>query len=193
MRTYLIVFLLAAVWGTFLALLIDQPGYTDAYYYFNAGQRLVQGDGLTDPYLWTYLNAPDRLLGPSHAYWMPLESLLAAVTMAVFGANFGAAQIPAVLCFAGLVTLVFWLGGAVGHTRRYAWLAALLVLFSGFYTPFWTTTDTFALYGLVGAAALVAIGKGRVVGDWRWYALGGGLSALAHLTRADGLLLLIVL
>ncbi len=192
-RTYLIVFLMAALWGTVLALLIDQPGYTDAYYYFNAGQRLVQGKGLTDPYVWTYLNAPDHLPGPSQTYWMPLESLAAASSMIVFGANFGAAQIPAVLCFAGLVTVAFWLGGAIGQTRRYSYLAALLVLFSGFYTPFWTTTDTFALYGLIGASALIAIGKSRATGDWRWYALGGALSALAHLTRADGLLLLAVL
>jgi 4-amino-4-deoxy-L-arabinose transferase-like glycosyltransferase len=192
-RAYVGIAVLALLWGAILAVAIRQPGYTDAYYYFNAGQRLVQGKGLTDPYLWTYINAPEVLPGPSHVYWMPLESLVAAASMVVFGANFGAAQIPSVLCFAGLVTLAFWLGGRLGGQRRHAWTAGLLVLFSGFFTPFWTTTDTFALYGLIGALALVAIGRGRESGDWRWYAAGGALAGLAHLTRADGVLVIVVL
>jgi 4-amino-4-deoxy-L-arabinose transferase-like glycosyltransferase len=192
-RACFVIGVLALVWGTMLAVMIRQPGYTDAYYYFNAGQRLVTGRGLTDPYLWTYINAPVSLPGPSDVYWMPLESLAAAVSMEVFGATFGAAQIPSVLCFAGLVLLAFWIGGRLGGTRRHAWIAGLLVLFSGFFTPFWITTDTFALYGLIGALALVVMGRGRETGDWRWYALGGALGGLAHLTRADGVLLVLAL
>lgn len=192
-RCYAAIFAVALIWGAILAAAIDQPGYTDAYYYFNAGQRLAKGDGLTDPYLWTYINVPDYLPGPSHTYWMPLESLVAAGSMAILGANFGAAQVPSVLCFAGLATLAFWLGVRLGHNRRYGWLASILAMFSGFYTPFWTTTDTFTLYGLVGALALVAVGRGRETGGWRWYALGGALAGLAHLARADGVLLVGVL
>lgn len=191
-RTLLLVFVLALAWGSILALLIHQPGYTDAYYYFNAGQRLAEGKGLTDPYLWVYINAPSHLPGPSHTYWMPLESLIAALSMAVGGSNYGIAQIPSVLCFAGLVTFAYGVGLKLGNSRRQAWIAALLVMFSGFFSPFWTTTDTFALYGLVGGTALFATGRGRETGRWQWYALAGALSAFAHLTRADGLLLLIV-
>ncbi len=192
-RSYAALLLVAVLWGGVLAAAIDQPGYTDAYYYFNAGQRLAEGEGLTDPYLWTFLNAPDSLPGPSHTYWMPLESLVAAGAMVIGGAHFGAAQVPSVLCFAGLGVLTFWLGARLGRSRRVAWLAALQVLFSGFYTPFWTTTDTFALYGLVGAGALMALGLGRESGDPRWYALSGALGGLAHLARADGALLVLVL
>ncbi len=192
-RDYAAISLLALLWGAFLALAIRQPGYTDAYYYFNAGQRVAEGKGLTDPYLWVYFNAPDRLPGPSHTYWMPLESLVAAASMAVFGANFGAAQLPSVLCLAGLVVIAFWLGARLNGTRRHAWIAGLLVLFGGLFAPFWTTTDTFALFGLAGSLALVAIGQGRATGGWRWYALGGACSGLAHLARADGVLLVLVL
>lgn len=184
--------LLALGWGTLLAVTIRQPGYTDAYYYFNAGQRLVDGHGLTDAYLWTYINAPDALPGPSHTYWMPLQSLVAAGSMTVFGGHFGAAQLPSIVCFVGLVLAAFWFGERVGGTRRHAWLSGLLVLFSGFYTPFWMTTDTFALYGLVGALALITMGLGRESGRWQWYVASGLCTGLAHLTRADGVLLLVV-
>jgi 4-amino-4-deoxy-L-arabinose transferase-like glycosyltransferase len=191
-RAYGTIGVLALLWGALLAILVEQPGYVDAYYYFNAGQRLVQGDGLTDANLWTYVNAPDTLPGPSHAYWMPLESLLSAVSMAILGATFAAAQIPSVIGLAGLVLLAFWLGARLGGTPRHAWIAGLLMLFSGFFTPFWTSTDTFALYGLVGSLALVTMGLGRESGDWRWYAASGALGGLAHLTRADGVLLVLV-
>ena len=181
---------LATVWAVMLAVLVHQPGYTDAYYYFNAGQRLAQHEGLTDPYVWVYFNAPDKLPAPSHTYWMPLESLAAAASMVVLGASFGAAQVPSVVCFAALAVLAFWLGGRWGNSRRHAWIAGLLVVFSGFYTPFWATTDTFALFGLVTALALVCVGLGRETHQWRWTIAAGFLSGLAHLTRADGVLVL---
>ncbi|NLX08951.1 MAG: hypothetical protein GXY36_04800 [Chloroflexi bacterium] len=192
-RSYLVLAALGLLLGVIVAVLVEQPGYTDAYYYFNAGQRLVQGDGLTDPYLWTYINAPDALPGSSHTYWMPLASLVAAAGMAVGGAHFGAAQVPFVFCFAALVAVGGWAGAAFGMSRRHFWMAGLLVLFAGFFTPFWATTDTFALFGLAGALALASLGQGRQTGDWRWYALAGALSALGHLARADGLLLALVL
>jgi hypothetical protein len=181
--------LAALLWGGILALAIDQPGYTDAYYYFNAAQRLVTGKGLTDAALWTYLGGPDRLPGPSHTYWMPLASLAQAAAMTALGAHFGAAQVASLMAFVGLVVAGAGAGWSVGGTRRQAWLAGLLVLFSGFFTPFWTTTDTFGLFGLVGAGCLLALGRGRAVRSSRWFALAGALAGLAHLTRADGILL----
>ncbi len=186
------IFLLALGAASLLAALIRQPGYTDAYYYFNAAHRLATGIGLTDPYLWQYLNPPDHLPAPAHSYWMPLQSLLSAAAMKFFGTSFGAAQIPSVLCFAGLVTVTFSLGISLGGSRRRAWIAALLVLFSGFYVPVWTTTDTFAVYGLAGCLSLAAAGLGRERHSSRWFLIAGALAGLGHLARADGLLLILV-
>lgn len=191
-RSLVLVFALALGVGTILAILVEQPGYMDAYYYYNAAHRLVSGDGLTDPYVWHYLDAPDALPAPSHTYWMPLQSLLAAGAMALGGATFGAAQVPSVLCYAGLVTFAFWLGVILGGTRRIAWIGALLVLCSGFFTPFWTTTDTFAAFGLAGALAIAASGLGRARRAGKWFLVAGALAGLAHLARADGALLVAV-
>lgn len=188
-QDYLRIGFIALFVGVVLLVLIDEPGYGDAYYYYNAGHRLAAGDGLTDPYLWTYIYTPDELPHPSHTYWMPLTSLLAAASMAIFGLSFTAAQLPSLLTLIGLVLLTAWLGYAIGGRRRYGWLGALLVLAGGYYLPFWLTTDHFALYGLLGAGSLVAMGLGRRDGDIRWFALCGALVGLAHLTRADGALL----
>src|ERR1700687_2675003 len=91
-RARLLFALLALVVGTALAAAIHHPGYTDAYYYFNAGQRLVEGKGLTDAALWTYIGSPATLPAPSHLYWMPMASLVAAVGMACGGPCFTVAR-----------------------------------------------------------------------------------------------------
>ena len=199
-----IIFILIALVGAFFITrgLIAGPGFTDVFYHLNAANRLVSGQGLTDAYLWTYIGAPETLPVPSHLYWMPLTSLSAAFGMWLFNApgNYAAAQFPLTLMFAGTVYVGFWLGGRLGGTRRHAWIAGLLTLFSGFYTRFWGAVDTFAPYALVGSLCLVFIGlavdrpesETSTRPSLLFFALAGAMSALAHLTRADGVLLLIV-
>ena len=179
--------------------LVAQPGYTDAYYHFNAAARLAGGQGLTDLTLWTYIGAPDTLPALSHLYWMPLTSLLAALGMALAGqpGSYAAAQVPLTLLFAATALVGYGLGWRLGGTRRHAWLAGWLTLFSGFFTRYWGATDTVAPYALVGSLGLVALGAGvvrleraKVVSGLMLVA--GICAGLAHLTRADGVLLLLV-
>lgn len=187
------------------------PNFTDAFYHLNAANRLVSGQGFTDPYLWTYIGAPETLPAPSHLYWMPLTSVLAALGMGLFNApgNYAAAQWPFALLFAGTVYTGFWLGGRLGGARRHAWTAGLLTLFAGYYTRFWGAIDTFAPYALIGALCLLWLGlaltprppaltQGKGVKERRfptrllYAALAGAFAGLGHLTRADGVLLLAV-
>ena len=193
---------------------IPQPGYTDAYYYFGDARQLAGGQGFTEPYLWNYLGtprAPDpgAPLWPSHLYWMPLVSIVAAPWLAAAlalaqwtgrvaltnAALFRAAQLPFILLAAALPLLTYWVTVSLGAARRPAIIAALLTLFSPFYFVFWTTTDAFALYALAGAGALVcAVQAERQPSRARWWLLATGLAVgLAHLTRADGMLLLLCL
>lgn len=186
--------------------LIARPSYTDAYYYFNAAERLVRGDGLTDAYLWQYIGLPEGLPAPSHTYWMPLTSLAAAGGMALLGAPgaYDAAQVPFALMLAALACLGFWLGGRLARldgasdapVLRYQWVAGLLTLFSGFFTRFWGATDTFGPYAISGALALVLPGLALAAAargaSRRWWMLAGAAAGFGHLARADGLLLLIV-
>jgi hypothetical protein len=68
-------------------------------------------------------------------------------------------------------------------------------LFSGFYAKFWGAIDTFAPYALVGSLCLVVLGAAMKPPQRHTILLwlgAGALAGLGHLTRADGLLLLIV-
>jgi hypothetical protein len=197
-REYLI-FVLAVLVAAFVITrgLAAAPGFTDAFYHFNAARQIASGQGFTDHYLWTYIGAPDSLPAPSHLYWMPLTSLAAALGMGLLNApgDFAAAQWPFMLMLAGTGCTGFWLGARLGRTRRHAWLAGILTLFGGFFMRFWGTTDTFAPYALVGSLCLVfmglAVDGGRAVkGYYRRLILVGALAGLGHLARADGALLL---
>lgn len=178
----LTVSLAAAYW-------VRVPGYMDAEYYFATGRELSAGHGFVEPFLWNYLDDPQGLPHPSHLYWMPLTSLLAAASMRLFGSSFRAAQLPFVLLTAGLP----WLSARISL----GWHAAaprpvhtaILAALPGFFLPFMVTTDAFALYAWLGAGALVGMSQARAR-PLLW-AASGALIGLGHLTRADGLLMLV--
>lgn len=191
-RDLLFLFVLAVLVNGVLAYFVTEPGYIDDAYYFGGALRLVQGQGFTEPYFWSYLGAPQALPHPSHLYWMPLTSMLAAASMQLFGQTFRAAQIPLILAASLLPLVAYLTGWAATHQRRHALGAGLLTIFCGFYAGYWATTDAFGLFGLTASASLLLLGLSTERDDWRWE-LGAGLFAgLAHLTRADGLLLVLV-
>lgn len=185
---------------------ISQPGYTDAYYYFGSAVQLARGQGFTEPYLWNYLGPVDAAADaahrwPSHLYWMPLPAIVAAPGMALgealaggaldHAALFRLAQVPFVAAAALLPGLSYAAALALTGNRRHAWAAALLTLLSPYYLIYWPTTESFALYGLVAAGALLAAyaaGRAAPAHAARWLFVAGLGAGLAHLTRADGLL-----
>lgn len=191
------VFALALIVRVLAALPQTQPNYMDAAYYLVGGQRLAQGFGFNDPYVWHYLDQPIGLPWPSHLYWMPLPSMLVAVSQSIFGVNYRAAQIPFVLLSAVLPVIAYAVAWRVSGVRRHAWLAALLTIFTAFYLPYWGVPESFAPFAVFGALALY---WGRRPGNkeesrqegWRLL-FAGSCAGLAHLSRADGVLLLVAL
>lgn len=172
-----------------------EPTYTDAFYHINAASRLARGGGFVEDTLWNYLDAPMDLPAPSHRYWMPLTSVLAALGMTAFGApgDYDAAQAPFILLAAGAGVVAYATTLSLAGNRRNAWTAGLLTAFGGFFAPRWGAIDTFAPYALIGSLALLCSGKAlmRREGQSLYWVLTGCLAALGHLTRPDGLLLLI--
>ena len=168
-----------------------QPNTMDAAYYTVGGQRLAQGYGFTDPYIWNYLDQPVTLPQPSHLYWMPLPSILVALSQSIFGVTYRAAQVPFVLLSSVLPLIAYAVAWQLSRVRRHAWLAALLTIFSAFYLPYWSVPESFAPFAVFGSLALVLGSREGNKEGSRPGVLAGACAGLAHLSRADGFLLLI--
>ncbi len=170
---------------------IGNPGYMDADYYFATGAEIRAGAGLTEPFLWNYLDDPAGIPHPSHLYWMPLPSFFVAAGLSVLGSGFRAAQAPFVMLAAAVPPLVANLAVLVGGDRRQAWLSGLLAVFPGFYLPFLVTTDAFAIYLLVAGLSLWSMAPAAQEMQFGRWAMAGALAGLANLARADAPLLLV--
>lgn len=176
---------------TLAALPQTTPGYMDAEYYLAGGMRLAQGYGFSEPFLWNYLDDPAGLPHPSHAYWMPLASLLAALGMWLSGeVTFTAGRLGFVLLAAAVPPLTALLASRLSARRGAALLAGSLALLPAFYLPYLPTSDTFGIYMLLGALWLLAAGRPSFALQ---PVLLGLLAGLMHLARADGLLWLALL
>ncbi len=187
-RRWLILILLGALSAVVGGWVLRVPGYMDADYYYAMARQLTSGHGLWEPFLWNYLDDAARLPHPSHLYWMPLTSFLAAAAMAAFGSGFVQAQLPFLLLTASLPVLSAGLAMRLTAKSEHAWHAGLLAVFPGFFLPFFWTTDAFSLYAVLGGALLVVLaGASERGGAARWLAA-GLLMGLAHLARADGVL-----
>jgi len=187
-----------------VAAFIPRPGYMDAAYYAAGALHLAQGGGFSEPFLWNYLDDPAGIPHPGFLYWMPLPSLLAAPLAALFPGSFLALQLPSALLSVLLPLVSYSVAWQVAGKRRHAWIAGLLTLFSGLFFPYWTLPETFAPFALFGSLALWLAGRGmqgarckmqeaegeKRVGGLLVSLLVGLLVGLAHLTRADGILLL---
>ncbi len=171
------------------------PGYMDAEYYLIGGKRLALGHGFTEMVLWNYLDDPAGLPHPSHGYWMPLPSMLAAGGMLLTGrADFASGRILFIL-FAALMPLLtaklcYRLTGSLSQAR----LAGLLGLAPGYYLAYLPTTDAITLVMMIGGLFFwIVLGIDKEMGVIaRQAAALGGLAGLMQLSRADGLLWLAV-
>jgi hypothetical protein len=165
----------------------------DAYYYYDGAEALYRGLGFNEEFIWNYLDDPQGIPHPSHLYWPPFSSILAYLSFLVFGPSYRAAQLPFILLSATLPLITYYVSCQVSPNRRHAITAALFTTFSGFYTIYWASPDSFAPFAVTASLSLVAMTKGlRGDSPW-WFALSGALVGLSHLTRADGVLLLAVL
>jgi hypothetical protein len=195
MRWYIYFFL--GISGLILASIVGRfqpsPGYMDADYYFAGGKQLTQGRGFNEMILWNYLDNPTGLPHPSFAYWMPLASIVAAIGMASTGSiSFNAARSGFLLIAALVPPLTALLSYKLTSRPGLSLAAGLFAVFSGYYIPYFSITETFGLYMVLGATFFLLIGFGLENNENKHRLLiSGGLgviAGLAHLSRADGLI-----
>ena len=161
------------------------PGYMDADYYFAGGIQLATDKGFTEPYIWNYLSDPQGLPTPSHTYWMPLASMIAAVGMWITSqTTYAAGRFPFILLSACVPVLTAMLAFDLSKKRTVAMSAGLLSIFSHYYAPTMPVPDNYAIYMLLGGAFLLLAPKTQ---KWIPFVL-GVLAGLMTFARSDGLL-----
>ena len=178
-----------------LAWRTELPGIDDGLVFYHVAGRLLDGNGLTLPYIWTYLPPPSTLTPPAFGYWMPGATYLAVVGMGVLGRSALAALAPWALLVGALAATTFGLARALTGDDWLATLAALVVPACPRIVELGTQTDSTIPCAALGAAALIcangSLGAKRLPAALRSL-LAGGLAGLAYLCRGDGLLILAV-
>lgn len=173
------------------------PGYMDADYYYSGGQQLIRGSGFRDQIIWNYLNDPVGIPQPSHAYWMPLVSIISAVFMAASGpADFEHVQLGFILLSAFIPVLTARLAYSFSGKKSDSLFAGLLAVFPGFYLAYLPTSDSFGISMIFGLMLVIALAKVTQSAPLRSNILIAGLAGIAggllHLARSEGLVWIIV-
>jgi len=199
-RDLLLLFLLGLAVPLAIAQFQSLPGYMDADYYFGGGIQLARGNGFTEPYLWNYLAGPQGLPTPSHAYWMPLASIISAIGMWLTRqANFASARLGFILLAALVPPLTALLAFRLTSSRALSLLSGLLACFPIYYAPFLPVTDNYAIYMVLGISFFLLLSSliESTTADQLPFTnyrslitffLLGIISALMTLARSDGLL-----
>ncbi len=189
-RIYLLLFVIAIIPPAIIAQFQPAPGYLDSDYYFAGGIQLATGKGFTEPYLWNYLDGATSLPHPSHSYWQPLASIVAALGMWLTGqTTYASARLFFILIAGFVAPVTAALAYAFSRKRELAITSGLLAIFSVYHAPFVGVTDNFGIFMLLGG--LYFIFASQLIEDpsrsYLW-ALLGALAGFMTLARSDGLL-----
>ncbi len=134
------------------------PGYMDADYYYASALRIASDKAWGEPFVWNYLADPVGLPHPSFTYWMPLAGILSALGMYLTGSgDFWSARILFFLIAACISPLTAFMAFTFTPKRWAGLLAGALGIFAGFYLVYLPTTETFAVYMLLGGATFIII------------------------------------
>lgn len=183
-RGYIFLFICGLIVVSMVAFLQPVPGTMDEDYYFAGGLRLAQGHGFTETYLWNYLDNPQTLPHPSHGYWFPLASILAAAGMFLTGGQtFFAARLGFILVAALVPPVTASLAWSLTSRRDVSLVSGLLAVFPTYEIVFLPTTDNFGLFMLLGGLFFILFNRA----DKKSLFALGLVAGLMNLARSDGL------
>jgi len=184
-RDYATLFFCGLIVVSIVALFQPVPGTMDEDYYFAGGLRLAQGQGFTETYLWNFLDNPQSLPHPSHGYWFPLASIVAAVGMFLTGAKtFFAARLGFILVAALIPPVTASLAWSLTARRDVSLVSGLLAVFPTYQIVFLPTTENFGLFMLLGGLFFILFNRA----DKKSLFALGLVAGLMNLARSDGLI-----
>lgn len=165
------------------------PGHGDTCYYLHVAQNLFQGRGFVCDYVWSWLENPSASVpAPSHAWWMPGPTIVAAVGMWIAGEGTYVAAKVAMAAFTSLMPAVaWWTACVVARDRALAARAAVLAVAFHLFLDQPATPLSHGPYGMIVGAALALLSAGPLT--LRRGAALGALVAAGHYFRGDALTL----
>jgi hypothetical protein len=171
------------------ALVVFQPGYTDAYYYADVAKRLAAGQGLTADFIWNFIEGSTIPLA-SHRFWMPLATVIQAVGIRTlpFLDAFHAAQAVEILVGCAIPFVAYRAARSLGASANGALVAAALAGLGGAFAPGWVSLDAFAPAAVIGTSFFLLYRR-AAAGDVLAGALAGFAIGLLFLARAEGAVL----
>jgi len=188
-RAYIILFFCGLCATSAVAFFQPVPATMDEDYYFAGGIRLVQGHGFTEIYLWNYLDNPQSLPHPSHGYWFPLASIIAAAGMWLTGQEtFFGARLGFILVAALVPPVTASLAYALSSRRDVSLASGLLAVFPTYQIIFLPTTENFGPFMLLGGLFFILFNRS----DKKSVFALGLVAGLMNLARSDGLIWLVV-
>ncbi len=167
------------------------PGHGDQAFYLTLAQNLASGRGFEIDYVWHFLNPPETITHPANDYWMPLTSIIIAVSLLIFGKSLLASLLPSILFGLMLSVVTYHIGKAWTGSRPVAIISAGMILFVPGLFRYSLLTDSTIFYSVFVSSSLLFMIKGRT--NPRFFFLSAIGVALAHLTRQDCIMLVPVL
>ena len=189
-KYYIIAFIFGIGIFALYAAIQTAPGYMDAEYYYSMGLRIATSRTFTEPFLWNYLHPLREIPHPGFTYWMPMPAFIAAGGMLLTGLmNFTGAKIGSIIIAGFIPAVTMKLAYDLSGNRSTSILSGAFSLVPVYYSQFIGTTDSFGLMMVLGGLFVLAIRKHQ---KNEYLILLGLLAGFIHLTRADGLIWLIV-
>ena len=187
----LIVIVAGIAMRLYFAVQMQAPGHGDLSYYFALAKNLAAGRGFVIDYVWHFLVLPDGLTHYSNDFWMPLTSIIISIFLIAFGESMPSALLPSIIFGLGLAFITFFIGMEYTKSRIISLWSAIICLFAPSLFKYSLLTDSSIYYAVFVAAGLLMIVKAK--SQPKFYIAAAIFAGLAHLTRQDGLFLMLVL
>ena len=172
-------------------------GTDDGLVYLHVAQRIIQGDGITLPYIWNFLASPESSTPPAFGYWMPAATFITVPSLKLLGSDSVlGALLPQFLLLVVFIVTSYAIAFQFTKNRMLASTSALIVAFHPWTIGKVTTSEGALPAAVAGVLAYLAISKALSANPNRARLLAtlSGLGAgLAYLSRGDGVLVVLII
>jgi 4-amino-4-deoxy-L-arabinose transferase-like glycosyltransferase len=169
---------------------LEHPGHGDMAYYLHLAENLADGRGFVIDYIWHFLYPHENLTHYANDYWLPFTSLIISAFMVIGGKSLFVAILPSILFGVILSIIGYLIYLNFFKSKPGACYTAIICLFAPDLFKYSLLTDSTIYYAVFVSLGLLLLLKASK--NMRFYILAAILAGIAHFTRQDGVLYMIV-